>query len=127
MSLAQKIANAELEVMKILWREDKPVCFSEIREELQETKKWNISTINTLVRRLAGKGVIKMRKQGVAFYTPNITEAEYRRAEEQNMLDKLYGGSAKNFVAALCQNGRLSESDIDELKEFFSLEASKND
>lgn len=121
MNLAEKISNAELEIMRILWREGKPVSFKAIRIELQATKEWEKSTINTLIRRLADKGVIESQKQGVLHYTPNISEAEYIQAEEQNMLDRLYDGSAKNLVAALCQRGKLSEVDIDEMKDFFKM------
>lgn len=121
MDLAQKISNAELEVMKILWREKKPVSFSDIRVELQNTMSWEKSTINTLIRRLVDKGVISTQKQGVLYYTPNISEAEYIQTEEQHLIEKLYAGSTMKFVAALCKRGKLSESDIDELKEFFKM------
>lgn len=122
MNLAEKISNSELEVMRILWREEKPVPFTDIRVELQDKKKWEKSTINTLIRRLVTKGVITAQKQEIMYYTPNISEAEYIQSEEQTMLDKLYGGSAKNFIAALCNRGQLNEEDIDELKEFFKME-----
>ena len=125
MNLAEKISNAELEVMRILWREGKPVPFSDIRTELQNTTDWEKSTINTLIRRLADKGVIAAQKQNVIYYTPNITESEYVQAEEKIMLDKLYGGGAKKIVAALCNRGQLSEDDIDELKAFFKMGGSK--
>lgn len=125
MSLAEKISNAELEVMRILWREKKPVSFTDIRVELQNTKGWEKSTINTLIRRLADKEVIAAQKQGVLHYTPNISGAEYIQTEEQNMIDKLYDGNAKNLVAALCRRGKLSEADIDELKAYFKMGGSE--
>lgn len=121
MNLADKISNAELEVMKILWREQSFVSFSDIRSELQEVKGWEKSTINTLVRRLVEKGVISAEKHGVMQYIPNISEAEYKLAEEQNLINKLYNGSAKNLVAALCHRGELTEADIDELKAYFRM------
>ena len=58
MQLAEKISNAELAVMKILWREEKPVSFSDLRVELQRTMCWEKSTINTLIRRLVNKGCL---------------------------------------------------------------------
>ncbi len=108
--------------MRILWREKKPVSFTDIRVELQNSKGWEKSTINTLIRRLADKEVITAQKQDVLYYTPNISETEYIQAEEQSMIDKLYDGSAKNLVAALCRRGKLSETDIDDLKAFFYME-----
>lgn len=121
MHLADKISNAELEVMKILWRKRLPISFSDIRSELQDVKGWDKSTINTLVRRLVEKNVISAKKCGVIQYTPNISEAEYKLAEEQNLINRLYGGSAKNLVAALCHRGELTEDDIDELKAYFKM------
>ncbi|WP_343209914.1 BlaI/MecI/CopY family transcriptional regulator [Anaerolentibacter hominis] len=122
MNLADKISNAELEVMKILWRVKQPVSFTNLRLELQSTKNWGKSTINTLVRRLAEKGVITSEKREVMYYSPNITEAEYIETETQGLIDKLYGGNAKNFIAALCHGSKLSENDIDELREYFNKE-----
>ena len=121
MSLADKITNAELDVMRILWREQKSVRFADIRAELQDTTGREKSTINTLVRRLEEKGIISANKRTFKEYTANVTEADYLQTEEQNMLDKLYSGSAKKFVAALCERGELSEADIDELKDFFKM------
>jgi BlaI family penicillinase repressor len=121
MSLAEKISNAELEVMRILWREKMPVSFTDIRIELQNIKDWEKSTINTLIRRLTDKKVIAVQKRDVLYYTPNISEFEYIQTEEQNMIDKLYNGNAKKLVAALCRRGKLSEADIDELKLYFQM------
>ena len=121
MNLADKITNAELEVMKLLWREQSAVSFSDIRAQLQKAKGWEKSTINTLVRRLVDKGVISAEKRGVMQYTPNIMETQYKTAEEQSLINRLYNGSAKNLVAALCHRGELTEADIDELKAYFKM------
>ena len=127
MNLAEKISNAELEVMKILWRERTSVSFSDIRLELQKVKGWEKSTINTLVRRLEEKGVISAEKHGVKQYMPNISEEEYKMAEEKNLINKLYNGDAKNLVAALCTRGELTEADIDELKNYFRMGGNRDD
>nr|WP_300911604.1 BlaI/MecI/CopY family transcriptional regulator [uncultured Acetatifactor sp.] len=51
-----KLSDAELEVMRILWREKQAVSFSDIRTELSDTVGWEKSTIATLLRRLQKKG-----------------------------------------------------------------------
>jgi BlaI family penicillinase repressor len=121
MSLAEKISEAELAVMKILWRRAGSVPFSDIRVELHNTMGWEKSTVATLLRRLQDKGAVSAQEQRVRYYTANITRKEYAQAEEQSMIDKLYDGSAKSLVAALCSRGKLTEADIDELKEFFQM------
>ena len=121
MGLAERISEAELEVMKILWREGKPVPFRALRTELSEKKKWEKSTIATLLRRLLDKGAVSASEGKVRYYVPNVSNDEYVQAEEQSMIDKLYGGSAKNMVAALCNRGKITEADVDELKAFFRM------
>lgn len=117
-----KIADSELEVMRILWREGRPLSFAEIRTELESNTKWSKSTIQTLVVRLRDKGAISAQTHYVTLYTPSVTEQEYVFAEGKSFLDKLFEGNAKKLVASLCENGQLGESDIDELKQFFTTE-----
>jgi len=119
-----KISDAELEVMRILWREARPMPFAEIRAELEVKTDWKKSTIQTLIIRLRDKGIIAAHNGYVTLYTANITQEEHIQAEGQTFVDKLFEGSAKNLVAALCRSGRLDESDIDELKAFFVVEGS---
>ncbi len=121
MNLINKISDAEFEVMKILWREAQPVSFGDIRTELSKKMGWEKSTIATLLRRLQKKGVVSVEEKEVHYYTSNITKDEYIRAKEKSMIDKLYEGSAKKFVAALCHRGELTEADIDELKSYFQM------
>lgn len=116
-----KISDAELEVMKILWREKQPVPFSDIRTELNRKKGWEKSTIATLIRRLLGKGAISMEEKEVHYYIPNILKEDYIMSREKSLINKLYEGGARNFVAALCQSGDLTEDDIDELKAYFQM------
>ncbi len=120
--MAPKISDAELEVMRILWREGRPLSFAEIRMELERKTKWSKSTIQTLVVRLRDKGAISTQAHYVTLYTPAITEQEYVYAEGQSFLDKVFEGSAKKLVASLCENGQLGETEIDELKQYFTME-----
>ena len=116
-----KISDAELEVMTILWREKRSVPFSDIRTELNRKMGWEKSTIATLLRRLLKKGAISVQEKEIHYYTPNISKEDYIKLKKESLIDKLYEGSAKNFVAALCQSGELTEADIDELKMYFRM------
>lgn len=116
-----KISDAELEVMTILWREKRSVPFSDIRTELNRKMGWEKSTIATLLRRLLKKGAISVQEREIHYYTPNISKEDYIMFKEKSLIDKLYEGSAKNFVAALCHSGELTEADIDELKMYFRM------
>ena len=119
--MTTKIADSELEIMRVLWRAGKPLSFTEIRTALESTTTWSKSTIQTLLTRLRDKGVISTHEHYVTLFTPNVSEDDYIKAEGQNFINKLFGGSAKNLVAALCRNGQLGEEDVNELKAFFSM------
>lgn len=116
-----KISDAELEVMRILWREKQAVSFRDIRIELSNKMGWEKSTIATLLRRLQKKGAISIQEKEVHYYMPKIAKEDYIMSKKRSLIDKLYDGSTKNFVAALCQSGELTEADIDELKMYFRM------
>jgi BlaI family penicillinase repressor len=117
----KSIANAELEVMRLLWRTS-PMTLAQIRDTLLQTTKWNHSTIKTLVFRLRDKGVIQpLDKYGAAQYVPLVSEGEYIRAQVPPFIERVFEGSAKKLVAALCESGELTESDIAELRDYFKV------
>ena len=116
------ITDAELEVMRLLWREQQPMTVARIRDELLQTTSWNDSTIKTLVVRLREKGVIAhLDKYGPAQYYPLVTEEAYLLDESESILGKLFDGSAMKMIATLRHGGKLSDQDISELREFFKM------
>ena len=118
--MSQNITDAELEIMRVLWVNNKAMTLAELCTELTQTKDWNKSTIQTLVGRLRGKGIIEpLDKYGAAQYVPLITEDEYILAEGKAVIKKF--GSAKTLALAMVRNGHLSDSDIEELREYFKM------
>lgn len=120
--ISYTISDAELEVMEILWREKRAVSFTDIRTELSIKMDWEKSTIATLLRRLQKKGAVSIQEKEIHYYTPNISKEEYVKRREKKLINKLFEGSTKKFVAAFCQSGELTEADIDELKMYFKTE-----
>ena len=113
-----KIADAELEIMRILWREKRPLKVAEFKDELEQNKGWNKSTTHTLVARLRDKGLIEpTERYGVARYIPLVTEDDYILSEEKALLEKF--GSAKTLALAMVRNGHLTDSDIEDLRDYF--------
>jgi len=116
-----KISDSELEILRVLWREQRPLKAAELSIELQQKKGWNKSTTNTLVTRLRDKGLVEpTERYGVARYIPLITEDEYILEEEKKLLERF--GGAKNLAIAMVRNKHLTDADIDELREYFSMD-----
>ena len=116
------IGEAELEIMKVIWKAGEPIGSAEIGRAV-EGKGWKRTTIATFLSRLVEKGALMTERQGKAlYYTPLISAAEYRRSQVGSLVKNLFDGSARNLVAALFEEKSLSDKDIEELKEIFSEE-----
>lgn len=123
--LAEKIADAELEIMRVLWDARTALPVSEIRKAICERTGWEGTTAKTLLYRLQNKGVVTQEKRDVYYYAPSVSEEEYNEYTTQSMIDKLFKGSAKNLIASLVSSNKLSDADIAELKDM--LGGKKND
>lgn len=115
----KNLGEAELEIMQVIWNCAKPVTSSCILNELQEKRKWQLSTLMTSLARLADKGfVVCDRSTGTNLYSSLISEDDYKAKESKHFLEKLYDNSIQNMVATLYSNKVIKESDLEELKRF---------
>lgn len=124
-NLAERISDSELEVMRLLWEAGTPLPISEIRIAMQQRKGWEPTTVKTLVNRLVAKKVLAQEKRNVFYYIPLVSQEEYNSWATNQLIDKLYRGSARNLVAALVDSDSLSQEDIQELRDFFRMEDEK--
>ena len=119
-----QISEAELEVMKLLWK-NKKMTSPEIVEELLKTSEWKDKTILTLINRLVKKGAVNAEKEsGKAFlYSANINEDEYKQEQSNSLINKLFNGSISLMMSNFVKSNNISSEDIEELKKI--LESSE--
>lgn len=112
-----QISEAELEVMKLLWKNEK-MTSPEIVEELLKTSEWKDKTILTLINRLVKKGAVNAEKEsGKAFlYSANINEDEYKQEQSNSLINKLFNGSISLMMSNFVKSNKISNEDIEELK-----------
>ena len=120
--LASKITGSELEVLKLLWRAQDALPVTQIREELQRSKRWEPATVKTLISRLVTKGAVRQEKRNVYYYSPLISEEEYSAWATKDLITRLYNGNARDLVAALVHSDGLTKEDIEELQSMFQVE-----
>jgi len=125
-TLVSKITDSEVEVMRVLWEADCELPVAHITKSLEQTSKWETSTIKTLLRRLCEKGVVLATKKEVFYYKPLVSESEYNEYTTQGLIDRLYAGSAKNLVASLLGSKKLDDLDIEELRTLFKGKIGSN-
>ena len=112
----RRLPDAELEVMQAVWACEAPVARADIDAKLKDTHPMALTTLLTVLTRLADKGFIRIEKQGrSARYIPLVRREEYLAQQSRRFLDKLCGGSLPAFAAALCDSG-LSRQELAELR-----------
>lgn len=121
------IGEAELEIMKVVWKAKEPIGSAAIGKAV-ESNGWKRTTIATFLARLAEKGALSAEKRGKAwYYTPLLSEKEYKRSQVKHLIKNLFDGSAQNLVASLFKEESFSEEDIKELRSIFEDKESEDD
>ncbi len=118
-NMVQKISDAELEIMKVVWANgEKPTFFAYLIDELATRgKPWQKNTLITLLNRLVNKGFLKAKKIGRCNeYTPLVSEMEYQTTQTRNFLNKIYEGNVKGLVSNLISGDLLTDEEYEELK-----------
>ena len=120
-----KISDAEWEVMQICWLKATPCTANEIVKALEQSTDWKPNTIKTLIGRLVKKGALGYKEEGRLYlYYPLVAEDECIKAESKSFLNRVFGGALKPMLVTFLQEEKLSQDDIEELKQI--LEARKD-
>ncbi len=113
---AQKLPDAELDVMLALWDIKTPALRADIGKKLEDTHPMAQTTLLTLLSRLSDKGYLNIIKEGRAsLYEPLITKEQYLSEEGKSFFRVLCQGKISSLATALCSSG-LTKEDFDELK-----------
>ena len=115
----KKLSEAEFEIIQVLWRHDEPMTSNQILEEMEDNRKWKLASLMTVLARMADKGAVYCdRTTRTNYYTALVSEDEYKVAEGTSFLEKLFNKSAKDFISSLYSGKKMSQKDIQELREY---------
>ena len=107
-----KIFESEYRFCLILW-EREPVRSSELVALCRERLGWKPTTTYTVIKRLAGRGVLKNENSVV---TSLVSRDEAQTAEIDELVDSRFGGSMPAFISAFTRSKKLSAAELDELR-----------
>jgi BlaI family transcriptional regulator, penicillinase repressor len=110
-----KLFDAELRLMEIVWARA-PVTAKELSLIAATEIGWNKNTTYTVLKKLVEKKAVRRSEPGF-LCTALITREQVGTAETRRLIDKLYDGSSKAFLAAFLQKEKLSQSELAELKD----------
>lgn len=114
-----KLFDSELKVMNILWRDgDVPAKY--IADILNRELGWNKNTTYTLIKRCMKKGAIERTEPNFMCHAL-IPKEKVQEAETNELIDKVYDGSADKLFAALLGRKKLSAEQIEQLRQIVEM------
>lgn len=113
--MSVKLFDSELKVMDVLWREGDTTA-KHISDVLKEEVGWNMNTTYTLIKRCIKKEAIERSEPNFMCHALILKE-EVQDAETEELINKIYDGSADKLFAALLSRKKISGKQIEKLKQ----------
>jgi predicted transcriptional regulator len=107
----------ELEILKILWSEG-PSSVREVhRQLLAEHPELAYNTVQTMLRIMEGKGLVRHTLAGRTF----IYAAQFTRDEStKRFLERVFDGAASQLVSSLLRSERVSAEELERMQELIA-------
>ena len=113
--MAIKLFDSELKVMDVLWKEGDRTA-KQISDILKAEIGWNMNTTYTVIKKCIAKGAIERQEPNFLCHALIGKEA-VQEAETDELIGKLFDGSADKLFAALLGRKKLSAEQIEKLKQ----------
>jgi BlaI family transcriptional regulator, penicillinase repressor len=102
----------ELEILKVLW-EHGPASVRAVADRLQVDKDLAYNTVQTLLRIMEDKGLVRHHAVGRTFvYTPCFS----RDDSATRFLDRVFDGAVEELVQSLLRRERISPDELERLR-----------
>jgi predicted transcriptional regulator len=110
------LSAAQLEILNIVWDKG-DAGVAEIWAELAKRRRIARNTVQTMVVRLAAKGLLRHRQQGNAFvYSAAQPRHRVVGGLVSRLVDNAFGGSASGLVLSLLEDGKLTKREADRIR-----------
>ena len=110
----EKLFDSELRVMEPLWA-DGPQSAGELAKKLAASAGWNRNTTYTVIKKLVDKGAGSRADPGF-LCAPRVSREDVQRAETDNLITRLFGGSNSQFLSAFFSGRELTPAEAGELR-----------
>lgn len=117
--LGRSLGDLEKDIMDILWLKGEATG-KEVFLEVRHSRNIAITTVLTVLERLAKKGIVqKVKGESVFLYTPTLTRTEFADRVSQEVMKGILDISASSAVASLVDI--LADTDPHELDRLSEL------
>lgn len=109
-----KLFDSELKIMEALWKQG-DLTAKQLAALLGEQVGWNKNTTYTLIKRCIEKGAIERQEPNFLCHAL-IPKEQVQEQETDELIDKIFDGSADLLFASLLNRKKLSPGEIERLK-----------
>lgn len=115
------ISDSEMKVMEKIWEQGEMISVADMVTLLnKDGESWTHQTVGTFLKRLEGKGMVSASKKGKSlYYFPLLTKEQFYAKEADQFLQSKFQGSLKSFLAAFSSEKKLSDDEMQDLKDWF--------
>ena len=111
------LSPSETEILRLVWQLDKATV-QEVCDKLPARRKIAYATVQTLLRRLEGKGYLHHEVRGKAHvFAAAVKRENVIKRSVGDFLDRLFGGDPIPLMQYLAEHGKIDAEDIERLKE----------
>ena len=108
--------DAELEILKVLWRRG-PSTVREVFEELSEVRGTGYTTVLKLMQIMSEKGLVSRDETERAHvYSARLPEEQTQRQLVGDLLQRVFDGSATKLVMQALSSKKASDEELAEIK-----------
>ena len=109
-----KLFDSELKVMDALWKNG-DMTAKQISDILKDSTGWNVNTTYTIIKKCIAKGAIERQEPNFLCHALIPREA-VQAAETEELIGKLFDGSADLLFASLLGSRKISRAQLEKLR-----------
>ena len=112
--------SSELEILNVIW-EKESATVREVFETISATKPLTYTTILKLMQIMTEKGLVERDVEGKAhLYRATIAQTETQKGLVNELLEKVFRGSAMQLVQHILDNKKTSPEEMKEIRKMIN-------
>lgn len=121
----EQLTPLELEIMQVLWEKE----FANVQTVQQRLdRELAYTTVQTMLNILLRKGKVKRKLIDKAyFYCPVVSRTQVISQTIEDLINRMFGGSAENLVMSMVETEHLSADKLSHLNALIEKEAEDGD
>lgn len=110
-----RLTDSEWKVMEVLWL-SQGLPLGAVVDALAPETDWSRTTVHTYLTRMTAKGLVRAGTESPRRYRAAVTREACADSQRQELVERVYHGSASRLVAAFVKDGSLSPEERDDLR-----------